>query len=175
MTTAPGADERRARVHLIRALHGDRPHPGAPTRERDWLDELWDDNPQPKPDPPGPPPPDRPAPPATADDDEPHWDLRRLLHWPYARPTTGAAAALIPWYAGQSAATRWGAVLTQARTEAGIGAAWVIAGLGLTVTAFLVHRRRGWPSYALLVCAFVGTVAMAHPYDIVTFFTGVTR
>lgn len=171
MTAAPDADERRARLNLLRALDG-----GAPTRERDWLDDLWDDRAEskPDPDPPGPPPPaTRPAP--AADDEGPRWDLRRLLHWPYARPTVGACAALVPWFGAYSPATWWGSVLTQARAEAGVGAAWVIAGAGLTVAALLVHRRRTWPAYGALTCAFVGTVAMASPYDIVQFFTGVSR
>lgn len=49
MTTAPGADERRARLILLRALDGGRP---APARGRDWLDDILDDRPTPA----GPPP-----------------------------------------------------------------------------------------------------------------------
>lgn len=171
MTATPGADERRARHNLLRVLDGGAP---TPARTRDWLDDLWDDEPKPKPEPPGPPPPSRAAPPA-AGDGERRWDLRRLLHWPYIRPAVGAVVALVPWFGGYSAATRWGAVLTQARAEAGIGAAWVIAGVGFGTAAVLVNRRRGWPSYGLLTCAFIGTVAMASPFDIVTFMTGVTQ
>jgi hypothetical protein len=66
-------------------------------------------------------------------------------------------------------------VLTQARTEAGVGAAWVIATVGMAVGAVWVHRRRTWPAYGALTCAFVGTVAMASPFDIIQFVTGVTR
>lgn len=174
MTATPGADERRARHNLLRALDGGAPT--TPARARDWLDDLWDDAPpEPRPEsvapPPGPPPPKRTA---RDDDQEPQWDWRRLLHWPYVRPAVGAVVALIPWFGGYSAATKWGSILSQARTEAGIGAAWVIAAVGFGTAAVIVNRRRGWPSYGLLTCAFIGTVAMASPFDIVTFFTGVT-
>ncbi|WP_052397246.1 hypothetical protein [Streptomyces sp. NRRL F-5123] len=168
MTATPGADEHRIRHALHRRGVGYAPQP--PARDRDWFDDYVDATTQPRTPPPGPPP-DR-ATAQAADGPEPRWDLRRLTHWPYARPTIGAATALIPWWGGWSAATRWGAILTQARHEAGVSAAWVIACTGLTVGAVLVHRRRGWPSYALLTSAFVGTVAMASPLDIVRFVTG---
>ncbi len=175
MAAPPGADERRIRNALDARGVSYAPQPPAGARERDWLDDLWADKPhtpQPAalpPDPPGPPPGT-----ATATG-EPAWEWRRLLHWPYARPAIGGAVALIPWFAGYSAATKWGAVLSQARTEAGVGAAWCIAGVGFAVTAVLVHRRRTWVVYSLLTCAFIGTVAMASPFDIVTFFTGVHK
>lgn len=169
MTTPPGADERRARVNLLRALDG------APaSRSRDWLDDLLDsEHPAPRPAVP-PPPPDTP-PKKAAVADEPRWDWRRLRHWPYARLTCGACAALLPFFGGQSAATEWGSVLTQARAQAGVGAAWVIAGVGLTVGALWVHRRRSWIGWAVLTSAFIGGIAMASPYDIVTLFTGVMK
>jgi hypothetical protein len=44
MTTAPGADELRARRNLIRALDGVRT---APAPGRDWLDDILDDRPAP--------------------------------------------------------------------------------------------------------------------------------
>lgn len=176
MTTAPGADELRARRLLIDAINRTHTAPDpepAGERPRDWFDEYVDATTQPKAPPPGPPP-DRTTAQA-ADEPEPNWDFRRLLHWPYARLTIGAVAALIPWYAGYSAATKWGAILSQARAEAGTGAAYVIAGVVLGVTAVLVHRRRAWWAWVLLAIAFVGTIAMARPYDIVQFVTGVTR
>jgi hypothetical protein len=49
MTAAPGADERRARLNLIRALNGG---PAVSPRPRDWLDDILDDRPTPA----GPPP-----------------------------------------------------------------------------------------------------------------------
>lgn len=123
------------------------------------------------------PPTDPPPPPKGASKaaDEPGWDWRRLLHWPGARFTCGACAALLPFFSGQSTATEWGSVLTQCRTEAGVLPAWIIAGVGATVAVTLVRRRRAWYSYALLTSAFIGTIAMASPFDIVTFVTGVTQ
>jgi hypothetical protein len=48
MTAAPGADERRARLNLLRALDGARPVP-PPPRTRDWLDDIIDDREPPAP------------------------------------------------------------------------------------------------------------------------------
>jgi hypothetical protein len=103
---------------------------------------------------------------------EPHWDFRRLRHWPYARPAIGAGLALLPFFHGQSAATQWGSTLIQARAQAGVSAAWVIASVGFTVAAILVRRHRSWWTYSLLTSAFIGTVAMASPLDLVRFVTG---
>lgn len=138
-----------------------------PQRQRDWLDDLMDEPPAP--------------PPRAAQlvEEEPagdqRWDWHRLRSWPYARPACGACAALIPWYRGQSLATWWGSTLTSARTEAGVGAAWVIAAVGLIIGAVWVHNRRSWIAWALATSAFIGTVAMAHPSDIVTFITGASQ
>ncbi|MGW5352190.1 hypothetical protein ACWERV_16975 [Streptomyces sp. NPDC004031] len=57
MTATPGADERRARLNLLRVLDGARPTPPPPPlppagegeRTRDWLDEILDDRPAPPP------------------------------------------------------------------------------------------------------------------------------
>lgn len=46
MTTAPGADEVRARRNLLRALNGVRT---APAPGRDWLDDILDEKPAPAP------------------------------------------------------------------------------------------------------------------------------
>jgi hypothetical protein len=173
MTAAPGADERRIRSALDARGVGYAPQPPADARTRDWLDDLWADDPPTEPA--SPPAPPRAPKEARQAADGPSWDWRRLMHWPYARPTVGAGVALIPWFGAYSPATWWGSVLTQARTEAGVGAAWVIAGVGLTVAAVLVNRRRTWPAYAALTCAFIGTIAMASPFDIVQFVTGVQK
>ena len=106
---------------------------------------------------------------------EQRWDWSRLRYWPYARLVCGAATAILPVFGGQSAALTWGDVLYRARTEAGVGAAWIIAAVGLTVGAMWVHHRRSWLAWAGLTCAFIGTIAMASPFDLVTFMTGVTR
>lgn len=170
MTTPPDHDELRIRGRLREHIDGTPAPAPTPTRTRDWLDDLWDDTP----------PTPTPAKPMAAKPEpepagEPRWDWRRLLHWPYARPCCGATAALLPLFHGQSAALGWGDALHQARVQAGIGPAWIIATVAFGTAAVIVHRRRGWISYGLLTCAFVGTVAMASPYDIVTFITGAHR
>lgn len=147
-----------------------------PSRPRDWLDDLWDqDEPRPVTAASPPRPPDPPK--ATTRDTpgEPRWDWRRLLHWPYARLTCGACTALIPLHNGQSAALAWGSVLRQARTQAGVGPAWIIAGAGFAVAVVLVGRRRSWWTYGLLTCAFIGIVAMASPWDLIHLITGATK
>lgn len=171
MTTPPGADERRIQYQLRTRGVSYAPQPPSDARDRDWLDDLWDDD-RPPPRAAVPPqPPDTPPPVAT-EADEPRWDWSRLLRWPYARPTCGAGVALLPFFGGQSAATGWGSVLLQARTEAGVGAAWVIAGVGLGIGALCVRGRRTWWAYGLLTSAFIGTIAMASPLDLVRFVTG---
>jgi hypothetical protein len=175
VNTAPGADEHRIRraLHARGVAYTPQPVP-APTRPRDWLDDYLDGTTAQTqtrpPDPPGPP--DKPA--TATDAGEPRWDWRRLRTWPYARLTTGAAIALIPWYGGQSAGTAWGHALSQCREQASVGGAWVLAAVSLTIGAVWVHRRHSWPAWAALTSAFVGTIAMGSPLDIVTFITGVT-
>jgi hypothetical protein len=163
--TGPGADERRIRRALDERGVSYAPQP--PQRERDWLDDLMDEPAAP-----------RPASQPGAEEKpagERRWDWSRLRHWPYARPACGACAALMPWYRGQSAALAWGHVLTQARAEAGVGAAYVVAAVGLGVGVLWVGRRRSWFAWALLTCAFVGLVDMARLSDIVTFTTGASQ
>ncbi|MEE4546444.1 hypothetical protein V2S66_31330 [Streptomyces sp. V4-01] len=175
MKSAPGADETRIRRALDERGVSYAPQPpAAPERPRDWLDEHFDATATPQTRPPDPPaPPDKPA--ATDGGAEPHWDWQRLRHWPYARLVCGAAVALIPWYRGQSAALTWGHVLEQARAQASTGGAYVIAAVGLTVGAIWVHRRHSWIAWTVLTSAFIGAVAMAHPYDLITLITGVTK
>lgn len=169
MTTPPDHDELRLRAALRAHIDGTPP----PVRERDWLDDLMDAEPAPRTAPPAP-----PEPPKTTTRDEagePRWDWRRLFHWPYARLCCGAALALIPLDHGYSAATGWGSALRDCRAQAGVGAAWVLAGTGLIVAAVLVHRRRTWWTYTLLTTAFIGTIAMASPWDLVQLVTGVSK
>lgn len=175
MKSAPGADEHRIRRALDERGVSYAPQPPAPPeRPRDWLDDVFDeDTAQTEPRPPAPPtPPDKPA---AADAGEPRWDWQRLRHWPYARPATGAAVALIPWYRGQSAALTWGHVLELARAQASVGGAYVIAAIGLGVGAIWVHRRRSFIGWALLTCAFIGGIDMGRLYDLVQFTTGVVK
>lgn len=168
MTTAPGADERRIRAALDARGVGYAPQPPAPTmREQDWLDDFFAATTQTRP----PDPPKNPPPAVAAGEGEPRWDWRRLLHWPYARLCCGATTALIPWYDGYSTATGWGHVLASCRTEATTGAAYVIASVGLTIAAVVTHQRR-WYGWLLLTSAFIGTVYMASPLDVIHLITG---
>lgn len=171
MSAPPDHHELRLQARLRARIDGTPPPPAS--RPRDWLDDLFDDQPAPAVTPPAPP----ARPPVTATDTpgEPRWDWRRLLHWPYARLCCGATLALIPVQDGQSAATGWGSALRDCRTQAGVLPAWLLASLGISLAAVLVHRRRSWWTYSLLTTAFIGTVAMASPFDLVTFMTGVTK
>ncbi|SEO83878.1 hypothetical protein [Actinacidiphila rubida] len=168
MTTPPDHDEMRIRGQLRERIDGAPVPP--PRRQRDWLDDLWDTDDT------KPPAAERaPEPVEQQPAGEPRWDWTRLRRWPLARPVCGACLALLPFLQGQSLATSWGGILTQARTEAGVGAAWVIAAVGLAIGAMWVHNRRSWIAWTLLTSAFVGTVAMANPSDIVTFITGASQ
>ena len=170
MSAPPDHHELQLRARLRARIDG--PPAGAPSRPRDWLDDLFDDQPAPAVTPPAPP--ARPPVTATRDDTpgEPRWDWRRLLHWPYARLCCGATLALVPLDRGQSAASGWGTALRSCRTEGSVLAAWILATVGISLAAVLVHRRRSWWTYGLLTTAFIGTVAMASPLDPVRFLTG---
>ncbi|MFF4369648.1 hypothetical protein [Streptomyces sp. NPDC001594] len=97
--------------------------------------------------------------------------------WAWARPWTslaGAALAVAPLGPrGYSLATGWAATLTECRAEAGLMPAYILAlgGLGFTFAIDLVRPRL--LTRTGLATALVGTVGMAHPYDIVTAVTGV--
>lgn len=188
-----GADERRVRQLLAArgVSYTPRPAAAAQERARDWLDDILDERPGTSPAPAPRLPdwrmgeaadlrgddPDCPDRPVAADEPagERRWDWSRLRHWPFARPACGACLALLPVLGGQSAALAWGHVLTQARTEAGVGAAYVLAAVGLVIGAVWVHNRRSWLAWSLLTCAFVGGLDMARLADIVTFTTGAAK
>lgn len=177
MTLAPDENEIRVREQLRARIDGTPPGT-PPTRPRDWLDDLMEDRGTPAARPPGAPIPAAKPPAAKTErtaPGEPRFDWRRLTHWSYARLTIGASATLIPLYQGQPAAGVWAHVLRQARGQAGVLPAWIIAAAGIGAAAVLVHRRRSWWAYGLLSTAFIGTVAMASPYDLITLVTGVTR
>lgn len=106
---------------------------------------------------------------------EPRFEWSRLWSWLRTRHWVGAAAALAPVFMGQSLATGWGAQLRDARTNAGIGGAWVIALAVTTIAVTAARRRPTWYASALVTTALFGTAAMASPFDLVTFVTGVTR
>jgi hypothetical protein len=90
-------------------------------------------------------------------------------------------AAVVPWIGGQSPVGLWSHTVHQARTEAGIGAAYTIAGVAVGAAWVLDHRSSppGQPGRAvprfLLVTASLGAFGVLHWYDPVLFLTGVHR
>lgn len=141
MTATPGADERRARLNLLRALDGSRVTPAPPPpagegkRTRDWLDEILDDRPAPPPAAPrlpnwrtreplldtGPQPADEPK----LDADEDALGDETVDGWedvdepaPARRPLTPAARRAHAAYAGMPARVR---VVAYTGSAAGLG------------------------------------------------------
>ncbi|HEY8985652.1 MAG TPA: hypothetical protein VIU15_39540, partial [Streptomyces sp.] len=100
------------------------------------------------------------------------WTWERLITW---RMLIAILAALTPWADGRSPVGIWAATLRQARTEASIGAAYVIAGVALAAAWGLDrHTSRAVPRF-LLVTALVGSVGALDLYDPITALTGVLR
>lgn len=96
------------------------------------------------------------------------WDA--LVTW---RMVVAILAALIPWVHGRSPVGLWGHTVHQARTEAGVPAAYIIASVAVTA-AWVLDRRTGRavPRF-LLVTATLGALGVLHWYDPITLFTGV--
>ncbi len=98
------------------------------------------------------------------------WD--RLVTW---RMAVAILAALLPWAGGQSPVGIWSHTVHQARTEAGIGAAYVIAGVAIAASWGLDrHTGRVLPRF-LLVTALLGSLGVLHWYDPILLLTGVHR
>lgn len=98
------------------------------------------------------------------------WD--RLVTW---RMVAAILAALLPWAYGQSPVGLWSHTVHQARTEAGVGAAYVIAGVAIAAAWGLDrHTGRVIPRF-LLVTALLGAFGVLDWYDPILFLTGVTR
>ncbi|MFC5654497.1 hypothetical protein [Streptomyces nogalater] len=104
------------------------------------------------------------------------WDA--LLTW---RMVAALLAALVPWAVGRSPVGIWAHTVHQARAEAGILAAYVIAGVAITAAWAIDHHSSppGQPSRALprffLVVALLGAPGVLDWYDGLTLFTGVHR
>jgi hypothetical protein len=98
------------------------------------------------------------------------WDT--LVTW---RMLAAILAALLPWYNGRSPVGIWGHTVHQARTEAGAGAAYVIAGVAVTA-AWVLDRRTGRavPRF-LLLTALVGGLGVLDWWDPILALTGVQR
>jgi hypothetical protein len=82
-------------------------------------------------------------------------------------------AALLPWAAGRSPVGIWSHTVHQARTEAGIGAAYVIAAVALTAAWGLDRYSGRWLPRFLLVTALLGAFGVLHWYDPILLLTGV--
>ncbi|MEH0650679.1 hypothetical protein QA995_14860 [Streptomyces scabiei] len=100
--------------------------------------------------------------------------LSRLWDWLVTwRMISAILAALLPWAAGQSPVGIWSHTVHQARTEAGIGAAYVIAAVALTAAWALDRHTGRWIPRFLLVTAGLGSFGVLHWYDPITLLTGV--
>lgn len=98
------------------------------------------------------------------------WDA--LATW---RMLVALLAALVPWAGGRSPVGIWAHTVHQARTEAGILAAYVIAGVALAA-AWALDRRTGRAvPRCLLVTAMLGALGVLDWFDALTLLTGVTR
>jgi hypothetical protein len=98
------------------------------------------------------------------------WDL--LVTW---RMIVAIIAALTPWARGRSPVGIWAHTLHQARTEAGIGAAYVIAGVAIAAAWGLDrHTGRAVPRF-LLATALVGGLGVLNWFDPILALTGVHR
>ncbi|MBZ6250553.1 hypothetical protein KVH27_19495 [Streptomyces olivaceus] len=100
------------------------------------------------------------------------WLWAHLITW---RMLLAILAALTPWLAGDSPVSLWSHTVHQLRAEAGILAAYVVAGGALT-TAFVLDRRTGraLPRF-LLVTTAVGALGVFDWWDPILALTGVAR
>lgn len=98
------------------------------------------------------------------------WD--RIVTW---RMLCAILAALLPWLNGQSPVGAWSHTVQQARTEAGVPAAYIIAGAALTA-AWTLDRRTGRvvPRF-LLVTTSLGALGVLNWWDPFLLLTGVSR
>lgn len=148
--------------------------------------------------PPPPPPPPAPAPPAPVpaapapavvrhvhevvlmapepEPDRPPRLWQRLWDWLFTwRMVAAILAALLPWAGGRSPVGIWAHTVHQARTEAGVGAAYVIAGVAIAAAWGLDrHTGRTVPRF-LLITALLGAPGVLDWYDALTLLTGVHR
>ncbi|MFB7776907.1 hypothetical protein [Streptomyces bauhiniae] len=100
----------------------------------------------------------------------------RLWDWLFTwRMLAAIAAALIPWAGGRSPVGIWGHTVHQARTEAGVPAAYVIALVALGAAWGLDrHTGRVIPRF-LLVTALLGSLGVLSWWDPIQLLTGVHR
>ncbi|WP_432136809.1 hypothetical protein [Streptomyces sp. bgisy154] len=96
------------------------------------------------------------------------WD--RLTAW---RMLLAIVAALTPWLGGHSPVGLWAHTVHQARTEASVPAAYIIAAVAVAA-AWVLDRRTGRavPRF-LLVTALLGALGVLHWWDPILLLTGV--
>jgi hypothetical protein len=94
----------------------------------------------------------------------------RLFTW---RMIAAILAALLPWAAGQSPVGLWSHTVHQARAEAGIVAAYVIAAVAVAATWALDRRTGRLVPRFLLVTSSLGAFGVLHWFDPITLLTGV--
>jgi hypothetical protein len=98
------------------------------------------------------------------------WD--QAFTW---RMLAAILAALTPWASGRSPVGIWAHTLHQARTEAGIGTAYLIAAVALGAAwALDRHTGRVVPRF-LLVTALLGSLGVLSWADPILALTGVTK
>lgn len=98
------------------------------------------------------------------------WD--RIVTW---RMVCAILAALLPWLNGRSPVGAWSHTVHQARTEAGVGAAYLIAGIALTAALVLDRRTNKVVPRFLLVTASLGALGVLNWWDPFLLLTGVSR
>ncbi|UUU21701.1 hypothetical protein [Streptomyces sp. DSM 40750] len=100
--------------------------------------------------------------------------LARLWDWLVTwRMISAILAALLPWAAGQSPVGIWSHTVHQARIEASIGGAYVIATVALAAAWGLDRYSGRWLPRFLLVTASLGAFGVLHWWDPILLFTGV--
>ncbi|MBE1598974.1 hypothetical protein [Streptomyces stelliscabiei] len=100
--------------------------------------------------------------------------LARLWDWLVTwRMISAILAALLPWAAGQSPVGIWSHTVYQARTEAGVGAAYVIAAVALAAAWALDRHTGRWLPRVLLVTSSLGAFGVLHWWDPFLLLTGV--
>jgi hypothetical protein len=116
------------------------------------------------------------APPAEVEEERPGALARLWAQVASWRLAVAAGAALLPWLGGSSPITAWAHTLHTAREEAGLGAAYVIAGVTLGGATFVYRRSasRFLPTF-ILVTASVGALGVLDWWDPIQALTGVTR
>lgn len=100
------------------------------------------------------------------------WLWGHLITW---RMLLAIGAALLPWAGGRSPVGVWASVVGQARTEAGVTAAYVIAAVAVAVTWALDRRTGRTVPRFLFVTAALGAVGVLDWFDPITLVTGVRR